>query len=87
LVIPIRCVSFVLTVDIIRAGRQAARIPYLVTAMGVLAVGGVIGLTTHSLEALVVFRVLSEVTLMLGYSAIVRRLAFPRVVPIGVPIT
>jgi O-antigen/teichoic acid export membrane protein len=67
LIIPVRFYSFTQTVDIMRAGRQRARIPFLVASMAVLAVGGVVGAKAGSLTALAAARLGAESLVALGY--------------------
>jgi O-antigen/teichoic acid export membrane protein len=78
ILIPIRFFGYVQSVDIVRSGRQAARIPVLVVAIVVLLVGAIVGGKMDSITWLAAFRLASEVTLMLGFVYLVRRLGTAR---------
>ena len=77
LLMPVRFAGYVVGVDIVRAGRQAARIPVLVGATLILVAGAIVGWQTGSLTWLAGFRLASEVALTLGFLYLARRLLSP----------
>jgi polysaccharide biosynthesis protein PslH len=90
-VIATRFGSFVLTVPLVRAGRQREQVPIVAAATVVLAVLGPIAASSGSLTGLAGSRLASEVVIVLGYLALVRRgpssrsLAPPLPAPTGNP--
>lgn len=79
-VIAIRTCTFVLTVDIIRAGRQRARIPVSIVAGVVLLIGATLAGEARSLSWLATARLVAETVVLAGYGLLVRgiRHATPR---------
>jgi O-antigen/teichoic acid export membrane protein len=73
LVIATRFGSFVLTVPLVRAGRQREQVPVVAAAALVLAVLGPIAAASGSLTGLAGSRLASEAVIALGYLALVRR--------------
>lgn len=71
--IPVRFAGYVQSIDLVRAGRQAARIPVLVVALAVLLVGGIVGWRTGSLTWLAGLRLASEAVVTLGFLYLARR--------------
>lgn len=71
--IPVRFAGYVAGADLVRAGRQAARIPVLVLAALILAGGGVAGWRTGSLTWLAAFRLASELFMTGGFAFVARR--------------
>ncbi len=78
--IPIRFFGYVQSVDIVRGGRQAARIPVLGVAIAVLLTGAVIGGALDSISWLAAFRLASETLVTVGFLLVVQRL--PTVSPL-----
>jgi O-antigen/teichoic acid export membrane protein len=78
ILIPIRFFGYVQSVDIVRTGRQAARIPVLAVAIVVLLVGAIVGGKMDSITWLTAFRLASEITLTLGFVYLVRRFGTAR---------
>ena len=74
LLIPVRFYGYVLGVDLVRAGKQAARIPALLVATVVLVGGAIAGWQTGSLTWLSSFRLASEFAIAGGFLLAVRRL-------------
>jgi len=74
LLIPVRFYGYVLGVDLVRAGKQAARIPALLVATVVLVGGAIAGWQTGSLTWLSSFRLASELAIAGGFLLAVRRL-------------
>lgn len=72
-VIPIRFLSYALGIEIIRSGRQARRIPVVAGAGLVLLGGAAAAAASNSIAGLAVARLASEVVIVLGYRAILRR--------------
>jgi O-antigen/teichoic acid export membrane protein len=77
LLIPVRFAGYAMSVDIVRAGRQAARIPVLVGATLILVAGAIVGWQTGSLSWLAGFRLASEVAITLGFVYLGRRFLSP----------
>jgi glycosyltransferase involved in cell wall biosynthesis/O-antigen/teichoic acid export membrane protein len=73
LVIATRFGSFVLTVPLVRAGRQREQVPVVAAAALVLAVLGPIAAASGSLTGLAGSRLASEAVIALGYLMLVRR--------------
>src|SRR5919205_878309 len=73
LVIATRFGSFVLTVRLVRAGRQREQVPVVAAAALVLAVLGPIAATSGSLTGLAGSRLATEAVIAVGYLALVRR--------------
>jgi O-antigen/teichoic acid export membrane protein len=73
LVVATRFGSFVLTVPLVRAGRQREQVPIIAAAAVVLAVLGPIAAASGSLIALAGSRLASEAVIALGYLALGRR--------------
>ena len=71
--IPVRFAGYVQSVDLVRGGRQAARIPVLALALIVLLAGGLVGWQTESLTWLSAFRLGSEAVVTLGFLYLARR--------------
>lgn len=68
-----RFVTFSFSLQIIRAGRQRARVPPLVVATFVLLASGTTGALTGSISVLAAGRLLSEAAVAVGYALVVRR--------------
>lgn len=77
-VIPIRFFGYVQSVDIVRGGRQAARIPVLAGAIVILLVGAIVGGHLDSLTWLAAFRLASECAVTAGFVYLVRRFGVAR---------
>ena len=77
LVIFTRFGSFVLTVPLVRAGRQREQVPVVAAATAVLAVFGVVAAAAGSLTALAGSRLASEAVIVVGYLTLVRRGSSP----------
>lgn len=73
LLIPVRFAGYAASVDLVRGGRQAARIPVLLLGALVVAGGGVAGWRTGSLTWLAAFRLGSELFLTGGFVYLARR--------------
>src|SRR5919206_329142 len=73
LVIATRFGSFVLTVRLVRAGRQREQVPVVAAAALVLAVLGPIAAASGSLTGLAGSRLATEAVIAVGYLALVRR--------------
>ncbi|HEX6702437.1 MAG TPA: glycosyltransferase [Gaiellaceae bacterium] len=73
LVIATRFSSFVLTVPLVRAGRQREQVPVVAAAAAILAVLGPLAAVAGSLTALAGSRLASEAVIAVGYLALVRR--------------
>ena len=73
IVIATRFGSFVLTVPLVRAGRQREQVPVVAAAAAVLAVFGLVAAASGSLTGLAGSRLASEVVIAVGYLALVRR--------------
>jgi glycosyltransferase involved in cell wall biosynthesis/O-antigen/teichoic acid export membrane protein len=73
IVVATRFGSFVLTVRLVRAGRQREQVPVVAAAAGVLAVFGLIAAASGSLTGLAGSRLASEAVIALGYLMLVRR--------------
>ena len=82
--IPVRFYGYVQSVDLVRGGRQAARIPVLLLAIALLSVGAVVGGELDSLTWLASFRLASEAALTAGFFYLVQRLGVARL-PFGGP--
>jgi O-antigen/teichoic acid export membrane protein len=65
--------SFVLTVPLVRAGRQREQVPVIAAATAVVSVLGLIAAASGSLTGLAGSRLASEGVIALGYLALVRR--------------
>ncbi len=72
ILIPIRFYGYLLGVDLVRTGRQAARIPVVVVAAAILVGGALAGWQTGSLTWLATFRLASEVAIAGGFLYLVR---------------
>lgn len=72
ILIPVRFGSYVVSVDLVRAGRQAARIPVLVVGMLFLLAGAIVGWRTDSVTWLAGFRLASEAAVTLGFLYVAR---------------
>ncbi len=75
ILIPIRFFGYVQSVDLVRGGHQAARIPVLAVAIAVLFTGAIIGGKLDSITWLTAFRLASETVATLGFLLVVQRLA------------
>jgi hypothetical protein len=73
LVVATRFGSFVLTVRLVRAGRQREQVPVVAAAACVLSVFGLIAAASGSLTGLAGSRLASEAVIAFGYLALVRR--------------
>jgi O-antigen/teichoic acid export membrane protein len=73
LVIATRFCSFVLTVPLVRAGRQREQIPVVAAATVVLTALGLFAAASGSLTGLAGSRLASEAVIAVGYFALVRR--------------
>jgi hypothetical protein len=73
LVIATRFGSFVLTVPLIRAGRQREQVPIIAAAVGVLTVVGLLAAASGSLTGLAGSRLASEAVILVGYFWLGRR--------------
>jgi hypothetical protein len=78
ILIPIRFYGYVRSVDIVRGGRQAARIPVLAVGIVVLFTGAVIGGLIDSLTWIAAFRLASEAAITLGFVYVARELGDAR---------
>src|SRR5919202_716315 len=72
-VIGLRFAALVLTVEILRAGRQRDELPVLAVASAVLAVGAVLAARSGSIAGLAGARLASEAITAVGYFALARR--------------
>jgi O-antigen/teichoic acid export membrane protein len=81
LVIATRFGSFVLTVPLVRAGRQREQVPVVAAAAFVLAVLGLLAAASGSLTGLAGSRLASEIVIAAGYLVLVRRRPAGRPVP------
>lgn len=81
LLIPVRFAGYTVSVEIVRAGRQVARIPVLVVATLILVAGAIVGWQSGSLTWLAGFRLASEVAITLGFLYLARRLLSPPPAP------
>lgn len=71
IVIVLRFVVLVFTVDIVRAGRQREQVPYLLASATVLAIGAAIAASADSLTGLALARFASEALLAGGLALLV----------------
>ena len=74
LLIPVRFYGYVVSVDIVRAARQVARIPPLVLGSVLLLVGAIAGGETGSVTWLSAFRLASEAAVTAGFLLVAQRL-------------
>jgi O-antigen/teichoic acid export membrane protein len=67
ILIPVRFYGYLLGVDLVRAGRQLARVPALLVGTAILVAGAIVGWRTGSLTWLAGFRLVSEVAIAVGF--------------------
>jgi O-antigen/teichoic acid export membrane protein len=79
--IPVRFAGYVLSVDIVRAGLQAARIPVLLLGTAIVGLGGVLAAHYASLTWPAALRLASEATITAGFFLIWLRLSTSNVPP------
>jgi hypothetical protein len=72
--IPVRFYGYLLGVDLVRAGRQLARIPALLVGTAILVGGALAGWQTGSLTWLAAFRLASELAIAVGFFVAAERL-------------
>lgn len=77
-IIPVRTLSFIHSVAIVRGGAQSRRIPVLLTATIVLVIGASLSGSAGSLTGLAASKLLSELVIVLGYVLLGRRLGNSR---------
>lgn len=77
LLIPVRFAGYIVSVDLLRAGRQAVRIPVLVAGTLILVGGAIAGWRTGSLTWLAGFRLGSELVLTAGFLYLAQRSRLP----------
>jgi O-antigen/teichoic acid export membrane protein len=83
LVIAMRFGSFVLTVPLIRAGRQREQVPVVAAAVVALTVLGLLAAASGSLAGLAGSRLASEAVILVGYLWLVRRYSDQTFPPLG----
>ena len=79
LLIPVRFYGYLLGVDLVRAGRQLARIPAILVATAILVGGAVAGWQTGSLTWLAAFRLASELAIAAGFLFAVQKVRVSQV--------